>query len=144
MRLRLFVLILLLAAAGCGPKVAPVSGKVTFDDKPLVNATVIFMPDSDQMNPGPGSKAKTDQDGQFSLELMSGDTKGALVGKHKVSITAYEGDDKIPSSGPDMVFRKLLVPERYNGRTELTFDVPSGGSTSANFDLVRDPDAVKK
>jgi hypothetical protein len=144
MRLRLFVWILLVPAAGCGPKLAPVSGKVTLDDKPLVNATVIFMPDSDQLNPGPGSKAKTDSKGQFSLELMTGDTKGAILGKHKVSITAYEGDDKIPSSGSDMVFRKLLVPDKYNAKTELAFDVPPGGSTIANFDLKSDPDNVKK
>jgi hypothetical protein len=144
MRLRIFVLLLFLAPAGCGPKVAPVSGKVMLDDRPLVNATVIFAPDSEQLNPGPGSKAKTDQNGQFSLELMTGGTKGAIVGKHIVSITAYEGDDKIPSSGHDMVFRKLLVPERYNAKTELTFDVPPGGSTSANFDLKSDADTVKK
>jgi hypothetical protein len=129
-----------MAGVGCGENVAPVSGKVTLDNKPLPNATVIFFPDAGVKIPGPGSKGKTDANGEYSLQLMTKDVRGAIIGKHKVQITAYEGDDgTVPSSGPDMkVFRKILVPDRYNGNSELTFDVPPGGSTSANFDLKSD------
>lgn len=130
---------LALAAVGCSSNVAPVSGRVTLDDRPLVNATVIFQLESAQANPGPGSSATTDAQGRFVLELMSGQVKGAIVGKHKVSITAYEGDDTIPSSGSDIVFRKALLSDEYNTRTKLTFDVPAAGTDQADFRLKSRP-----
>ncbi len=93
MRFSIFLAGLTLLCTGCGDNVAPVSGRVTLDQKPLANATVIFSPLSDQFNPGPGSRGKTDANGEFTLQLMNKDVKGAMIGKHKVSITAYEGDD---------------------------------------------------
>ena len=121
---------------GCGPSTAPVSGRVTLDNKPLVNATVIFEPDTDAKTPGPGAQGKTDANGEYTLQLFAGGTKGALLGKHIVRITAYEGDDgTVPSSDPNSPFRKPLLDDRYNATSELRFDVPPGGSTSANFDL---------
>jgi hypothetical protein len=127
---------LLLGVVGCGGRnIAPVSGKVTLDDKPLANATVIFQPDADVKIPGPGSVGKTDAQGQFSLQLMTGNTVGAVIGKHKVSITAYDGGGDVPSSGSDMMFQKALVPSKYNAESTLTFEVPSSGSTGANFEL---------
>src|SRR5258708_29057010 len=88
MRLRLLPLGLLFCSVGCGENLAPVSGKVTLDDKPLPNAMVIFHPDSNGPNPGPGSHGKTDDKGEFMLSLMTRGVKGAVPGKHKVSITA--------------------------------------------------------
>jgi hypothetical protein len=136
MRLSFLIGGLLVVLAGCGRRdIAPVSGRVTLNDKPLAHATVIFQPDSQERNPGPGSAGTTDANGQFTLQLMTGDVQGAIVGKHKVSITAYEGDDVVPSSGSDMMFRKALLPLKYNAQTELHFEVPSGGTTSADFNL---------
>lgn len=37
-----------------------------------------------------------------------------------------------------MVFRKAVVPRRYNVKTELRFDVPTTGSKNAGFDLNSD------
>lgn len=132
-----FAVVGLVAATGCGSNVAPVSGRITLDEKPLVNATVIFEPDSDLKNPGPGSQGKTDANGEYALQLFTGEAKGAIIGKHVVRITSYEGDDgTVPSSNPnETVFRKSLVDERYNSKSELKFEVQPGGSTSANFDL---------
>jgi hypothetical protein len=135
MRLRLFTFGLLFCSVGGGDNLVSVSGKVTLDDKPLPNAMVIFHPVANGPNPGPGSHGKTDDKGEYTLSLMTRDVKGAVPGKHKVNITAYEGDDKVPSSAPNMVFRKPLVPDKYNGKTELTFDVPARGTKSANFNL---------
>ena len=73
---------------------------------------------------------------------MTTSAPGALIGKHKVSITAYEGDVEGESSAPNAtkkVIRKALVPHEYNVQTKLTFDVPPGGSTSANFELKSSP-----
>jgi len=141
MRIRFFMLLaLLVVVTGCGKKPVPVSGRVTLDSKPLVNATVIFTPDTDEKNPGAGSVGKTNANGEFKLRVNPGDLDGAFVGKHKVSITSYEGDDgTVPSSGPDMIFRKAIVPSEYNADSKLSFDVPEAGSTSANFDLKSNP-----
>jgi hypothetical protein len=131
---------LLLVAAGCGgANTAPVSGRVTLDGDPLANATVVFQPLSEERNPGPGSAGKTDATGRFTLQLMTGNTPGAILGKHKVSITAYEGGNAIPSSGSNAAFRKALVPHEYNVQTKLTFDVHPGGTASADFDLFSSP-----
>lgn len=135
---------LVCTAFGCGSNVAPVSGKITLDSKPLVNATVIFEPSSELKNPGPGSQGKTDANGQYSLQLTSADTQGATIGKHIVRITAYEGDDgTVPSSAPDSVFRKPILPEKYNAKSDLKFEVTSAGSTSADFDLKSDKASAK-
>lgn len=127
-----------LCCVGCsGSGVAPVSGKVTLNGKALPHATVVFQPDGGK-EPGPGSTGTTDAEGKFELKSMAGNKPGAAVGKHKVSITAYSGDGEPDSSAPptpDKPFRKPLLPEEYNAKTKLTFDVPAGGTTSANFDL---------
>jgi len=132
-----FVIVgLIVCAGGCGgPRVVPVSGRITLDDKPLANATVIFEPLSEQKNPGPGSHGKTDADGRFALQLLTQDRQGAIVGWHRVSITAYEGGDEVPSSGSDMVFRRALLPDEYNADTKLKFEVPAAGTAEANFAL---------
>jgi len=140
MRAPILVAGLLIASAGCGrDNIAPVSGRITLDDKPLAHASVIFQPTSRDKNPGPGSPSKTDAQGQFVLQTITSKVKGAMVGKHKVSITAYEGGNEIPSSGSDAVFRKALVPLKYNAETELTFEVPAAGTTSADFALKSTP-----
>jgi hypothetical protein len=136
MRFHFLTVGLLVSAAGCGDaRVVPVSGRVTLGDRPVANAAVVFQPLSGERNPGPGSHGKTDSQGRFTLQLMTGGRTGALVGPHKVSITAYEGDGEAPSSGPDMVFRKRLIPDEYNVNSKLTFEVPAGGTAQANFDL---------
>ena len=127
---------LLIACIGCGPGVAPVSGRITLDAKPLVNALVSFQPESDAINPGPGSQGRTNANGEYSLQLLTKDVAGAIPGKHKISITAYEGDSEgAPSSGSDMAFRKALVPKKYNAESTLFCTVPPGGTTAVNFEL---------
>jgi hypothetical protein len=121
---------------GCGgPRVAPVSGRVTLDSKALAGATIVFEPFSSDKTPGPGSFGKTDEDGKYSLQLFRGDTRGAIIGRHKVSITAYEGDGSVPSSGSDIKFRKAILPDEYNANTKLTFDVLPAGAANADFNL---------
>src|SRR5262249_19326936 len=142
MRVRLLVLGCLLSAGCAGSNVAPVSGTVTLNGKPLAHATVVFQPESAGKNPGPGSSGTTDEKGRYTLRVMTTKAPGALVGKHKVSITADEGDREGESSAPsstNKVIRKALVPPEYNVQTKLTFDVPAGGSTSADFDLKSPP-----
>ena len=59
------IVLWLAAVSGCGSKysVVPVSGTITFNDKPLVGATILTQPVSSTAEndaPGPGSYGKTD------------------------------------------------------------------------------------
>jgi hypothetical protein len=132
-------LFLLAFTVGCGDNIAQVTGRVTLDNKPLPNATVLFMPT--QANKGAGSQGKTNENGEFTLRLMTKDLPGAVPGKHKVSI-AVADDGKIPdSSNPAQVTE--LVPAEYNVDSTLIFEVPSTGTTAANFDLKTPPPMPK-
>ncbi|MBM3997249.1 MAG: carboxypeptidase-like regulatory domain-containing protein [Planctomycetes bacterium] len=133
MRMHLLLLTFSVAIIGCADSVVNVSGKVTLDKKALANATVLFEPAPDQTGLGAGAHGKTDANGEYSLSLMTKETKGAAPGKYIVKISAYDGD---PGDNSDSTkVPKQLVPERYNIKTKLTFDVPAAGTTSANFDL---------
>ena len=125
---------LLLFSAGCSKqKIAPVSGRILLNGKPLTNASVTFTPvgGKDNMEPGPSSAGKTDADGRYVLELIGQDGKGAMIGKHKVRIALLS---ELPTSEdrPDPLGQ---LPLKYNGQTTLEFEVPAGGSDAANFDL---------
>jgi len=77
-------------AAGCsgGPKLTPVTGKVTMNGRPLKNVKVAFHPDPDQKATGPSSTAITDADGNFTLVCADrGNEPGAVVGHHRVILT---------------------------------------------------------
>jgi hypothetical protein len=138
MRPCLLVVLALLPAFGCGKpyKVAPVSGRVTLDDKPLAKASVSFVPmaTKENLNPGPTSQGLTDADGRFTLSVDPA-TPGSVVGKCRVYVTTLLSDpaDDRDAGGAKRV--KDRVPEKYNKKTELVFDVPAGGTDEANFPL---------
>jgi hypothetical protein len=127
------LLLPLLAGCGGGPyKVAPISGRVTLNGQPLANAAVTFQPsEAGKINPGPGSGAFTDSDGRYTLKLIGTETRGAVLGKHKVRITLSHKDD----SADDRPKRFKDLPARYNGRTKLEYEVRAGGTDSADFQL---------
>ncbi len=125
----------LLCCAGCGSpfEIAPVSGVVTLDDKPLANATIFFMPMGDGAI-GPSSSAVTGDDGRFTLKTPE-DGEGAVVGKHRVSISTVVDT---PASGDDNIYdnsNREKLPSRYNSASTLEFDVPAEGTDAANFAL---------
>src|SRR5215213_7041646 len=119
--------------AGCGRGGAvPVSGRVTLNGQALANVHVSFQPvavDKDH-NPGGGSYAITDADGRYALRMVEGDASGAVVGKHRVEITPRNTDDDFDRRGKGAV---TGVPARYNRHSELTFEVPAGGTDRADF-----------
>ena len=128
--LPVFVLLL-----GCGSKsdLVPVSGRVMMDNQPLAKANVQFSP-MDQANKTVSS-ATTDEDGYFKLSasLPNGNTaEGAVVGKYTVRISLFDhtSEEGKPAHGQQ-------VPAKYNSKSELTFDVPAGGTKEANFNLTK-------
>jgi hypothetical protein len=136
MRTHVLLGVAVVLALGCGgsKKFAPVSGTVTLGGKPLSGATVTFIPIANpgSIEAGDSSVGKTNEKGGYTLTSSTG-KNGAQVGKHKVSIsiqeTRGEGDRSI-------TIEKL--PKSYNAETELTCDVPAGGTDKADFDLKSD------
>lgn len=134
-RWRLLVL-LIAGAVGCGKgsgvETAPVSGVVTLNGQPLGQAKVSFMPATSDLN-APGSVGITDDQGKYSLKVVTTNESGAMVGKHRVRITAAQ-DSAAEDDDETLVFDEP-VPARYNSQSELEFDVTASGSTTANFEL---------
>jgi hypothetical protein len=130
------------ASVGCsGSRIAPVSGRIALDGKPLAGVHVSFQPiaKAGEMNPGGGSYAITDSGGQFTLLLVEGEQPGAVIGKHRVEITARS---EPPPANIDLAKRpppKVFVPAKYSRNSELTFEVPPGGTAAANFELKSQP-----
>ena len=139
MRAGLLLGFALVFGLGCGSgKFAPVSGTVTMNGKPLAGALVIFSPIAKEgsIDAGPGSSGKTNDKGEYTLTSDTGRT-GALVGKHRVSISLMnqgtgesESDDR---RRPGQLVNQ--VPVKYNGKTELTYKVPAGGTDKADVPL---------
>jgi len=131
---------------GCGdsrpgrPKTYPVSGTVTYNGEPVVDANLSF-----QLAIGSGNAfAKTDSAGKYELMTFEhGD--GAVPGDYRVSITKYESPPP-PPARPSMAgyvppprraaaFSKNLLPRKYSNAAHsgLTAKVVAGRNT---FDFV--------
>ena len=139
--------------AGCGSSTyVPVSGKVTYNGAPLAKVQVLFQPTANAGADagGVGSFAMTNEKGEFKMEASTPTpTSGAVVGKHQVRIafppkalgTGSQGEDPdsdaaTPGGGkgrPKLPHQP--IPAKYNSETTLTFEVPAGGTSAANFAL---------
>jgi len=81
---------LMLLVAGCGGdelKLAPATGKVTFNGQPVEKAEVAFIRDSTvsaTSGPAPAAIATTKADGTFTL--VTGENEGAVPGNYKVTV----------------------------------------------------------
>jgi hypothetical protein len=96
---RWFGIILLLTACflstlgcggGTGERVVAVTGRVTHKDNPVANIVVSFVPKG-QTSTGV-STGTTDEDGRYSLTVVTTGQRGAVVGTHKVWVS-------LPSAG---------------------------------------------
>lgn len=140
-----FASFLVTAFAGCGGSgfaVAPVSGKVTLNGKPLADANVSFESESKAKEVGPGASAVTDAEGRYTLVAIDG-RRGATVGPNQVQIHTFklkelsptESDMNPQQRGAQHVSVQEKVPTKYAALGALKFDVPSGGTSEANFEL---------
>lgn len=110
--------------AGCGgdaPKLARVTGTVTFGGRPLDGATVIFEPTGGGLPPSVGT---TDASGKYELQY-SRDASGATIGEQVVRITSFGsvGEDCERQIVPEK------IPARYNMKSELKASVQRGSNT---------------
>lgn len=105
---------------GCGDaKLSHVSGKVTFDGRPVPAGKVYILPDATQGNTG-GSGFADIKDGVFDTKLAGG--QAAPPGR---VIFAVEGIDPVPppNAAPD-VTATVLFP-----RYEVSGELPASAST---------------
>jgi hypothetical protein len=145
------IVVLLLCAGiivftGCGdkrPPTARVSGRVTYQGRPVPEGKIIFIPE--QGRPAIGELGP---DGQYELKtFIAGD--GALVGKHRVTIEARRVsggakpktiEEELHGGGgaspPTNFSIQWLVPEKYANpdTSPLTAEIKSGENV-LNFDL---------
>jgi len=127
-----------LLAAGCGKKtsykLAPVSGVVTLDGKPVPGLCVSFQPVAGKAGPdvGPSSIGFTGPDGRYTLQAIQTRQPGAVVGKHNVLLSTVSQED--PDSDLTQPPPKELLPPQYRGKA-LAFEVPAAGTDKADFPL---------
>ncbi|MBY0457982.1 MAG: DUF4198 domain-containing protein [Gemmataceae bacterium] len=143
--MRKFVVLgLALAACGCGRgpyELAPVSGRVLVDGKPVAGLQVGCEPvgSKENPNPGPGSFGTADADGRFTLATIPDRRPGAVVGKHKFFISGSAADAAQDERGERFDVKQLArakkIPLRFNDETVLTLDVPPEGTASADFNV---------
>ncbi|TWT89830.1 hypothetical protein Mal64_02100 [Pseudobythopirellula maris] len=130
-----FGVVLCLAVAGCDSRpysLAPVSGTVTLNGKPVPRTLVKFVPMTvDGKTPGPVSTGRCDGDGHYSLTTLDGG-RGAVVGKHRVSIFS---DSPAVAPPPDAEPTVELFPSQYNVLTKLRAEVPESGLEDADFEV---------
>jgi hypothetical protein len=125
---------------GCGgekiPELYPVSGKVTYNGKPVPEAKVTFFLDEKldpRKTPQRPCSAIADEGGNYVLYWNGGDNEGAPEGKYKISIIAFEkvGPDHDSEQKPPS-----LIPERYgNPNTSGFTKVVKDEDNTFNFDL---------
>jgi hypothetical protein len=83
MRTLLLAVVCLAALTGCGGTTNSVSGKVTHNGQPVTGGSITFIPSGE----GKPAAATVDASGNYKM-TPSGDTGGAVVGKHRVSYSA--------------------------------------------------------
>jgi hypothetical protein len=130
--------ILVLCLSGCGSSdgitLVPVSGTITLDGQPLAGATVSFQPAGTRETPGPSSGGATDANGRYTLKTADASGQaGAVIGPHLVRFTGVQ-DQRADDDDTQRPPAQDPVPPRYRD-PGLTFDVPAGGTDSANFEL---------
>ena len=137
----------LAALAGCGggPRIAPVSGVVKVNGRPVKGLVVSFQPvgAADAPNPGRGSSGVTDENGRYTL-VYDGEEPGAVVGKHRVRIFAQEGGAELPDTEGDPEATQkarpgrrpqVVIPPEWHDLSTKEFEVPPSGTDQANFDI---------
>ena len=128
-----------LSLAGCGSgdsfsaDLAEVTGTITIDGKPGADLLVNFAPEAENAQAaaatGMGSDATTDASGKYELKYKGSGKKGALVGKHKVTIErGFAGGG--PAGGASGAPEAPLLPPK-----DLSAQVKKGDKNVINFDI---------
>lgn len=133
--------VVIVSSLGCGsgvkpPELFPVSGKVTYQGRPVPGAKLVFIPAKEDPKKPPTLRAngETDADGVYELTWGQEQIAGSPAGSFKVFIIAYQAVDATHDSE---TAPPSLIPEKYNSpvTSGLTAIVKEDGENVANFDL---------
>ncbi|MFO0863118.1 MAG: hypothetical protein U0744_00400 [Gemmataceae bacterium] len=129
------------ACLGCGGgrELARVSGKVTFNGKPVSGGSLTFSPQGGSTEANPGKPAVgVVRDGNYSLGTFA-ESDGAFVGKHTVSYSAPlldypPGIQPKPGSPPPLSGYEGLVPRSVSvevkpGANQIDVELAPGGKS---------------
>lgn len=150
----LLCLICLICAAGCGQSgLAPVSGVVTVNGKPMKNVRVVYAPMStgESSIVGPPSLGVTDDEGRYTLKTRNGDY-GAVVGRHSVTfnyddlehledLNAWYSNPDSPEdkaeakSRIDNVKKEIARRGAISKSSKQTVTISAGGQKNADFEI---------
>jgi hypothetical protein len=129
-------------ALGCGsrmkipkwPEPMPVKGTVTYDDKPLVNATVSFTPIG--QTEGSGAAGMTDDSGKYELKMtwVDGKTRyGIIPGNYRIAFSRMVRPDGTPwkpdpsrPGGPMNSGAREEMPREFALESKITMEVAKG------------------
>jgi hypothetical protein len=128
----------LLTLDGCGGdgKLAPVSGVVKLNGKPVADVELIFQPISESsLAPGPAAVGVTDAEGRYKVKVLGEDKLGATVGKNAVLFSGRASAADFSEDGKKRGKPSVSIPPRYSNEAKMQFDVPAKGTTTADFEL---------
>ncbi|MCE9567240.1 MAG: hypothetical protein K8U57_35000 [Planctomycetes bacterium] len=117
-----------LVGCGGGTDSGDVSGTVVYDGKPIEEGSISFTPE-DGNGPTAGGSIKS---GKYTAPKVHLGTAKVSISGAKVtgSKKMYPDDPK----SPVVITSTEMLPEKYNQKTELRYDVKSGAQTK-DFDL---------
>ena len=128
-----------LVFGGCGgnDKLAPVSGTVKLNGKPVADVEVIFQPVAGETAnaPGPAAFGVTDAEGHYKLKVVGEEKAGATIGKNVVRFSGRASATDFSEDGSKRGKPAVSIPARYGGDSKIDFDVPPRGATNADFEL---------
>ncbi|WP_143206509.1 hypothetical protein [Singulisphaera sp. GP187] len=127
---------MLILACGCGtgPKTLRVSGKVTYDGKPLEDGSIVFVPIENDKAPGAGGTITA---GTYDIPASSGPLQGV---KYRVEISAMRKTGrKLPNimtpDSPSIEEVENYIPSIYNGQSTLQTTVLPENAGKQDFTL---------
>lgn len=128
-------IMLAVVATGCGKSGVErvyVSGKATYDGKPIEIGQIRFVPVSPATGPVTIERI---EDGAYATKT----TGGVTIGTHRVEMRMYDSHEYETAprvAGSASV--KQLLPDKYNRNSELTLNVDGGaGSIEHDFELAK-------
>jgi len=115
--------------AGCGrsgPVLVPVTGRVTFDGRPVETGEIIFRAVDGSVASGAGPIAA----GRYEARVP--------VGSKRVEVSATRQGavrPEKPGGSGEPPPAEMYVPDRYNAKSEITADVTAAGPNEFDFEL---------
>jgi hypothetical protein len=107
--------------AGCGSGLATVSGEVSVDGKAVEKGVISYVPAD-----GPGEPATANiENGRYELRTSPGNKRVQI----SVPVVVDRRKDSPAANAQTIEITRETLPERFNSKTELTFEVKSGSNT---------------